>query len=526
MHYVIIGLIIVYILYKQFTIFNDTRKRLDTFGDIFPDSLSEEYKVGKRGVILVIDTEESINKEIQRIDNEIDKTADLAYLDLLRSERRRLSQLLYNITNRKTNSVWDKILSSINRYLEKNKGSVSDFHLIKDIVDRNCDAEEEAIQTQVPMPLYYGLMGTMAGIIVGVGYLWLSGGLKALLSMNPQAGVTSADGIVALLGGVALAMICSIFGIFLTTNSSSRLKDVKITFEERKHKFLSWMQAELLPKLNNDFADAMTKMTSNLSRFNETFSENADKLRSTLSIINQATNGQAQILSAIDNLKISKIATANIEVYDKLKNCSDEIGMLSKQLEISRQYLEEVRTLNDKLDASEQRTRTIEDMALFFKEERGNIGAMQSVLNQAIGDIQTNLRQSIESLKEESAKQIFELVAHNTEQRQRLQAAINDQETILQQKTAEINRLIDNLSSVEKMVKTLDSSANKQTNAISSLAKDIRDLATQKVSGTIMVKPEKMPKWTRTLIIIGGSIVTAYCLLSLTLWILNLINVL
>lgn len=497
MHYIIIALVIVYILYKQYTIFKDTKKRLDTFGSIFPDAVEDEYTIGKRGVILDIETEESISKKISVLDHQIETAIacgrEIEYINTLEIEREKLANNINTLQNKENNNIWERIISSINRYLEKNKGSISDFHLIKDIVDRNCDAEEETIQTQVPIPLYYGLMGTMAGIIVGVGYLLLSGGLEALLGtghLTTSSGVTTAaDGIIALLGGVALAMICSIVGIFLTTRSSSRLKDVKIGVEERKHKFLSWMQAELLPKLNNDFADAMTKMTSNLTKFNTTFSDNADKLRSTLSTINQATSGQAQILSAINSLKISKIATANIEVYDKLKNCTEEIGLISEQLESSRQYLEEVRTLNEKLDTSEQRTRAIEDMAFFFREERGKIGAMQSVLNQALGDIQSNLRKSIDGLKEESTKQITELVAHNTEQRQRLQSAIDEQEKVLQQKTSEINRLISNLSSVEKMVKSLDESANIQSHAISTLAKDIRDLATQKSSGTITVKP-------------------------------------
>ena len=530
MHYVIIGIVILVIIYLQVKIYSDTKKRLNTYNSIFPETVGEEYKIGKLGLILDIQTEESIKKEIDELNRQIeaaqtiDDTTD--YIRQLKTRRYELVNDIASIQSKQKNNVWDKIVSSINRYLEKNRGSVSDFHLIKDIVDRNCDAEEEAIQTQVPMPLYYGLMGTMAGIIIGVGYLWLSGGLTAILSTNPNATNTATAGIVALLGGVALAMICSIVGITLTTIGSSKLKDAKISVEERKHEFLSWMQAELLPKLNNDIADVLSKVTSNLTKFNETFSENAEKLHYALNEVNHATDGQAQLLSAIDKLKISRIASANIEVYDKLKDCTDEIGLISEQLQSSRAYLQEVRALSEKLDDSEQRTRAIEDMAVFFKEERGNIESMRSVLNQAIGGIQTSLKESIESLKETSTKQITELVAHTTEQRQRLQSAIDEQDKVLGQKTAEINRLIANLGSVEKMVQSLDTSTKKQSQAISALCQDIRDLATQKASGTVTVKREKMPRWAKVLFIAGGSIVSIYCLLSLVFWALNLFNVL
>lgn len=530
MHYVIIVIVILAIIYLQVKIYLDTKKRLDDYNGIFPEAVGEEYKIGRKGLILDIQTEESIKKKIAELNIQIeaaqtlDDTAD--HIGQLITRKRDLEDSFASIQSKRKNSIWDKIVSSINRYLEKNKGGVSDFHLIKDIVDRNCDAEEDAIQTQVPMPLYYGLMGTMAGIIIGVGYLWLSGGLKAILSTAPNATNTASAGIVALLGGVALAMICSIIGIALTTIGSSKLKDAKISVEERKHEFLSWMQAELLPKLNNDIADVLTKVTSNLTQFNETFSENAEKLHYALNEVNHATDGQAQLLSVIDKLKISRIASANIEVYDKLKACTDEIGLISEQLQSSRTYLQEVRALNEKLDGSEQRTRAIEDMAVFFKEERGNIESMRSVLNQAIGGIQTNLRESIESLKETSTKQITELVAHTTEQRQRLQSAIDEQDKVLGQKTAEINRLIANLGSVEKMVQSLDASTKKQCQAISALSQDIRDLAIQKASGTVTVKSEKIPRWAKVLIITGGSIVSAYSLLSLVLWVLNLFNVL
>ena len=259
------------------------------------------------------------------------------------------------------------------------------------------------------------------------------------------------------------------------------------------------------------------------SQFNSTFSQNASKLGSALDKVNEATKGEADLLQKINELKINKIAKANVEVYDKLKDCTDEIGLISEQLNSSREYLQEIRLLNAKLDDSEQRTRTIEDMAVFFKEERSNLKNMQSFLNQATGEIQVNLQKTLEHLKKTSAEQITELVAHTTEQRQRLQAAIDEQDNVLQQKTSEINRLVSNLGIIEEMVKSLDESTKSQNHNITTLCQDIRKLASQKVStNAVNFQSEEMPRWAKVMFLTVGSIVSLYGILLI---ILNLIDI-
>lgn len=61
-----------------------------------------------------------------------------------------------------------EIINATNGYLIRNKGAVSDFNLIKDIVDRNIDTVDDEISNQLALPLYLGLMGTMIGIVIGL----------------------------------------------------------------------------------------------------------------------------------------------------------------------------------------------------------------------------------------------------------------------------------------------------------------------------------------------------------------------
>ena len=126
MHYIIIAIIISGIVIWQILSFISNRKKLLTFKSIFPDLQS--------------------------------------HFELVQDET---TNYVLGIKTHHKNDILEVIISSLNKYLINNKGAVSDFHLMKDIVDRNCDAKEEEIHTQIPVPLYLGLTGTMLGILIG-----------------------------------------------------------------------------------------------------------------------------------------------------------------------------------------------------------------------------------------------------------------------------------------------------------------------------------------------------------------------
>jgi len=107
-------------------------------------------------------------------------------------------------SDEENNPIVKKILHSVNTYLLRNKGAVSDFNLIKDVVDRNTDAVDEEINNLLPIPLYLGLVGTMMGIVIG-------------LFLMPSISDENFDkAIDTLIGGVKIAMIASFVGLLLT----------------------------------------------------------------------------------------------------------------------------------------------------------------------------------------------------------------------------------------------------------------------------------------------------------------------
>lgn len=511
MHYFLIALILGAIIYFQVKKYRDTIHKLNDFQQIFPENVENSFVVEKNPVQIVEKSyleylrkkkeKEELSQEVTKWQSQI-QTVTSRYLDSeippsqmtkindlrtkVQQAQQRLSNLTFELSNvPKENYVdtWYTIQKSINRYLKNNQGSVSDFQLIKDIVDRNCDADEEEIQTQIPVPLYLGLVGTMGGIVVGLGTLWLSGGIKALLS----AGSASAsDGITALLSGVALAMICSIVGILLTTYGSLKVKDAKTQVEKRKHEFLSWMQSELLPKLSQGMASTLESMTRNLKAFNDDFSKNSSDFREVLSEVKEATVGQSETLKAVNELKVTRIAKANVEVYEKLKGCTDELGQFSVYLSSLNEYLGQMREYTSKLSDFDNRVRMIEEMAEFFKKERGNFEKMNGLINNTITSTETHLMDVVDSFKLNSSSQFEEIVKHLLEQREKIQRVIEEQDGALKTKVKELSELtseLKNLSSIKSSMSNLDKSTREQSAVMRSLVKSIEELMNVQLTG-------------------------------------------
>jgi len=427
---------------------------------------------------------------------------------------------IVGISSQHNNKIFSSIKHSINNYLLSNSQATADFHLIKDMVERDCESAEDEISAQVPMPLYCGLMGTMFGILIGVGYLVRTGSLALLIGSGAKANVSGAvSGIEALLGGVALAMITSIIGIILTTIGSYIAKDAKREVETNKNKFLSWMQAKLLPELTSDTASALNKLTRNLLSFNNTFSQNTQALKATLSIVNQTTHGQAELLETVRNLNIKRLATANVEVYDKLKNAAEEVGKFGEYVNNINAYVANVQALSSKLDDANERTHMIEEMAAFFKQERANLETMKTLIAKTIGEADEKLIQAASDFKISTADQFTTLSTHTAAQQEKFKAVVEDQqetmlkaisdqktalETALQQRMEDLHKLtseLELLKPVKDSMNKLEATTQEQNRKIDKLSEAIMKLAEVKAGATssnpIIVEAthDNRPKW-------------------------------
>lgn len=524
MHYLIIIAIIAIIVIIQFSIYRNTIKKINTFKEVFAPSENDyEYSnTGKFARSIKESSDKQLLTKLEKDGYDLDDfytieeneegievfvfNRDLAIQCLLEEEKD-----VQGISSSHYNPIFDEIKNAINNYLANNKGAVSDFHLMKDIVDRNCDAKEEEINTQIPVPLYLGLMGTMIGILVGLGYLWISGDLSALLNAGDSTN-SGAKGVTALLGGVALAMISSIMGILLTTSGSMKAKSAKANTEREKHVFLSWMQVNLLPKLSNDTAQTLERMSQNLASFNNMFSKNTSELGQALSQVNEATKIQKQLIEEVGKLADKNISKQNLELYSALRSSSQEIATLGEFLRDSNLYLANVRDLNDKLDKNEQRTQAFEEMVVFFKKELTQIEQRKEAINKAVGEVDSRLDDTFRLLSQ-----------HSTDNMESFQVALGTQQAALQNKLNEIQIIVDelkNLTTIKDSISKFEKATAEQNRKIDKLAENIRQLAEVKAKAEGVTQwhseqlGERTPIWKKV-VIWSSTIIGVVVVLSL-----------
>ena len=410
------------------------------------------------------------------------------------------------IISKHSNESFDTIIKTINDYLKENKGAASDFHLIKDVVERNSDSIEEEINTLIPMPLYMGLMGTMAGIIIGIVLLLYNGGLDSLLVLDPikegldslpivdatqNVSVKSANpgaGIIALLNGVALAMISSIIGIALTTLGSYRMKTAKRELDIEKNGFLSWIQIKLLPSLAANTTSAIYTLQRNLSKFNSTFSENIKAMGDVFDNTRQAHKDQLALMGMIEKLDVNKMASANVLVLKELQNSVEEIDKFNQYLNRVSTYVANVEKLNGSINEHLNRTKVIEEMGVFFKSEVEQIERRKGVISDSTGAVDLAMSKAVEELKESSEVQLKQLINHSaqlhksfgevmdiqhaesinalSQQKNLYENFLKEQQALFESKSEDANSLIDELkglSAIKKSMENIDSNIASQS---------------------------------------------------------------
>ncbi|MCM1034884.1 MAG: hypothetical protein NC038_00035 [Paludibacter sp.] len=582
-HYILIGIVIISIICIQVRIFLRTKNIRKHLENIFPENSEDEWLVQKSDIGVQIisqhlfdaqekkaEIEKSLslnNKEQELVQNTIDKyekakqnaTNDVErflYVNKiieqnekrhgLKAEESELKNQLEETTKfiETFNGTWElgdnatrtEIIESINRYLYKNKNSVSDFNLIRDIIDRNCSSLEEEIQIQLPVPLYFGLIGTMLGILVGVGALVITGSLSNLLtSFEPPIGIKegtaafmeaknvydaqATQGIVSLFGGIALAMISSIVGILLTTIGFLGNKNTKANVERKKHHFFSWLQAELLPKISTDFSSALIRLGHDLSSFNNTFSSNANLLKQTISEISTATVAQSGLLNAIERLDIAHIAQANIVVYEQLKNCTEDIFRLSVNLKEIQSNIKGIgQYMENSINDYERRNTFIQDAS--GKVDLAIIEGQKKLTNGA-NDIFTKYDELLHTLYMRTEATTVELAKKYNEQTESLHKAIVNKLGDVKQLETELRNLV----AVKTSITNLEKAATDQNRKIDNLTTAIRDLAQVKVNGGMTHIEMKMPTAYKVIIILASTVITISGLFFITLRVLSIFGI-
>lgn len=332
------------------------------------------------------------------------------------------------------NNVFESIKDSINKYLENNSGSVIDFSLLKDAVDRHCDSVENDINTLTPTPLYCGLAGTMAGVIVGLGSLITTGSITDLLSSGSGNFGTAAEGVNDLLSGVAWAMLASIMGILLTTIASLLFKRYKLQGESGKNTFLAWLQAKLLPELPSDTSDALNRLVKNLNKFNNTFVENTSSLRGALREVNESYRIQGDVIKAVHDMDVMKMAKANVRVLEELKECTDKLEQFNEYLDDIHGYTDAIHTFTTQFEQEANRLHVLEEIQQYFMRHKAEIAKDSA-------DVDIALRDALRTLKETANTNANELNSTLVQQAEEFKRIIADERESFENLNAELRTM-------------------------------------------------------------------------------------
>lgn len=424
------------------------------------------------------------------------------------------------------NKVFESIKDSINKYLENNSGSVIDFSLLKDAVDRHCDSVENDINTLTPTPLYCGLAGTMAGVIVGLSSLLTTGSITALLSSGSGNFGTAAEGVNDLLAGVAWAMLASIMGILLTTISSLLFKRYKLQGESGKNTFLAWLQAKLLPELPSDTSDALNRLVKNLNKFNNTFAVNTSSLREALREVNESYRIQGDIIKAVHDMDVMKMAKANVRVLEELKECTDKLELFNEYLDDIHGYTDAIHTFTTQFEQEANRLHVLEEIKQYFMRHKAEIAKDSA-------DVDVALRNALRSLKETASQNTGELNSTLVQQAEEFKRIIADEKDsferlnrelraqfsaeltqipMLQKQLAEIAGIPAKLDKlIERMERSNSTLASQVSGTMTRTAKELTTIAS-KGESTPYAIPQMMPDWMKWTIVVAIILIALACI--------------
>lgn len=355
------------------------------------------------------------------------------------------------LDNQTRNPLIIKVIDTINSYLLKNKGGVSDFNLMKDIVERNCDAIDEEINQQLPIPIYLGLMGTILGIILG---LWS-------IHFDPQNFMES---VTDLIESVKLAMVCSFMGLLLTTILSAKsYRGAKAKLEEQKNELFTFIQIELLPRLTMDANSSIVAMQAHIEKFNHDFAENVTNFDGIMVRILSVFDDQVQLQEELKELDIKQLAALNTNTLAELRKSMTEFEKFNQYLNLMNSFVQKTAQITDSVNDQLRRTDDIKHVISSMEENIENnrlvMEKLQNFLQKveahntlitATASLDDTLTDAIDQLRKHVQEEINAIKVHTS------QASLDLNQLLISEKgNLEKLKNLDSLSNLQQLVQSV-----------------------------------------------------------------------
>ena len=239
----------------------------------------------------------------------------------------------------------NKLIEEINHYVAKTKGT-TDFSVIQNKVERKLNMRHDQSVAKLAFPTYVGLMGTFAGVFIGI--------LMFLVGFDGANNISD-DSIKNLLIGVLVSMSTSLVGLFLTTVNNAKAGESRKKIEEDKNDFYDFVQTELMPSLDVSMVLAITKLHETVDRFEPAFNKVITNFQTTFDRCTKAFGDDFEknvkaVASAVDTMgsNMDKI-NQNIQLQEQLLKTlksGDIVRGMDKYIEAANHFVSITQSLN------------------------------------------------------------------------------------------------------------------------------------------------------------------------------------
>ena len=293
-----------------------------------------------------------------------------------------------------------EIIDETNDYLEKNQNNIS-LEALKDIATRISDNAFALSTSKISFPMYYGLMGTYAGVALGL--------FEFYSSTGGGTGMFDISTLYPFLGGVVVAMLTSLFGLAFTTNNNRNASSSEDVLEDGRDAYFSFLQKEVVPKTPSTIAQTLKSSVSELQETVKTLSTSlasafegitvafGNSLREDLGSIQETVaelKASTQALEGsmrdqhqmITNMLRPEFATALDKISTTVRTCST--------VETS------IDNANDKLQQTLELQRQSADIQASLATTQQSFADSQAAVNAAILTLKADIESFQQGLKE------------------------------------------------------------------------------------------------------------------------------
>lgn len=255
------------------------------------------------------------------------------------------------------------LILDINEYLNFCKGSAA-FEIMQNKTERRLTKMYDLVTSKSSFPTHLGLMGTFAGVFLG---------LSMFLLVNYLSGGVTDGAISSLISGVLVSMSTSFVGLLLSIKANDKICNAKKKIDEDKNDFYEFIQNKLMPSVDISLTEALGNLHHTVATFEPSFSKVIKGFNETFTKCTTAF-GEDFRVSVKTMVNAVKDMGKNIET---IKSNSELLEELLNRLTNS-EWITYMRQFSDATEHFKSVTQSLND---FERARRMMLAATQETIN-------------------------------------------------------------------------------------------------------------------------------------------------